>query len=164
VAEHRWHPHLHSAASATGRSYLAITEPAGLSGPDQPREPASLVTMHWPRSTGPSTVERIGVLLTACRPIMSEDASVIAAVRSSPAEPGATFAEYEHALRGVVEAAGLSHILQIVAISAPGEGDQFLFYATETEVVQVVTEAAATPDRQVLHIDLLVFQRQGGWS
>jgi len=155
-------PHVHGAASATGRSYLAITEPAELSGPDQLGPPASLVTLHWPRPTGPSTVEAVGVLLTACRPIMSEDASVIAAVWSSdPAQPNATFADYEHALRGAAEAAGLTHVLQIVAISAPGEGDQFLYYATETEVVHVVTEAAATRDRQVLHIDLLVFHRNG---
>jgi hypothetical protein len=67
-------PHVHGAASTTGRSYLAITEPPGLSSPDQPRPPASLVTLRWPRPTGPSTVEaglcrrRLGSGFTGRRP------------------------------------------------------------------------------------------------
>jgi hypothetical protein len=48
-------------------------------------------------------------------------------------------------------------LLQIVAISAPGEGDQFLYYATATEAIHAANEAAATTGGQVLHIDLMVF-------
>jgi hypothetical protein len=157
--------HLHDAAIATGRCYLTITEPARPPGPDQLTERAGLVTLQWPRPTSPSTVQAVGALLTACRPIMNDDASVIAAVPpSDPAQPGATFADHEHALRGIAEAAGLTHILQIVAVSAAGEGDQFLYYATDSDLAQVLTNAGHTPDRQVLHIDLLVFCRQGGSS
>jgi hypothetical protein len=162
VADFDHDPHLHGAATRTGRSYLAITEPAALPGPDQLRKPASLITLHWPGQTDPSTADQIGRLLIACQPIMSADASLVAAVRpSQSAEPPATFADHEHALRGAAERAGFTHLLQIVAISAPGKGDQFLYYATETEAIQIVTQAAATPDRQVLYIDLLVFRRMG---
>jgi hypothetical protein len=154
--------HLHWAATTTGRSYLAITEPAALPEPDQTRQPVSLITLRWPRHSDPSTVDRVGTLLNACRPIMTADASVIAAVRRNrPAEPGGSFADHEYALRAAAEQAGFTHVLQIVAISAPGEGDQYLYYATEAEAIQVVTKAAGTSDGQVLHIDLLVFHRQG---
>jgi hypothetical protein len=154
--------HLHGAATATGRAYLAITEPAGLPRLDQIRQPVSLVTLRWPRQTNPSTVDHLGDLLAACRPIMSDDASVIAAVRpGSPAEPDATFADHEQALHAAAEGAGFTHVLQIVAISAPGEGDQFLYYATEAEAAHAARQAATIGDRQVLHIDLLVFHRHG---
>jgi len=150
-------PHLHGAATGAGRAYLAITDPDRLPGLDQIRNPVSLVTLvtlRWPRQADPSTVGRLAALLTGCRPIMSEDASVIAAVRPGhPPGPGPSFAEHEHALRTAAEAAGLTHLLQIVAVSAPGEGDQFLYYATETEAVSAAEQASG----QALHIDLLVF-------
>ncbi len=147
-------PHLHGAATGTGRGYLAITDPDRPPGPDQIRTPVSLASLRWPRQADPSTAARVAALLTACRPIMSEDASVIAAVRPGhPPGPGPSFADHEHALRTAAEAAGLAHLLQIVAVSAPGEGDQFLYYATETEAVSAAEHAPG----QAMHIDLLVF-------
>jgi hypothetical protein len=147
-------PHLHGAANRTGRAYLAITDPDRLPVLGQIRNPVSLVTLRWPRRADPSTRARVAALLTACRPIMSEDASVIAAVRPGhPPGPGPSFADHEHALRIAAEAAGLTHLLQIVAVSAAGEGDQFLYYATETEAASAAEHASA----QALHIDLLVF-------
>ena len=90
--------------------------------------------------------------------MMSGDACVIAAVRpSNPAEPGTTFADHEHALRSAAEGAGFTHVLQIVAVSGPGEGDQFLYYATEAEAIHAASQAASSTGRHVLHIDLLVF-------
>jgi hypothetical protein len=154
--------HLHWAATTTGRSYLAITEPAALPEPDQTGQPVSLVTLRWPRHTDPSTVDQIGTLLNACRPIMATDASVVAAVRPNiSAGPGGSFADHELALQAAAEQAGFTHVLQIVAISAPGEGDQYLYYATEAEATRAASQAAGTSDGQVLHIDLLVFHRQG---
>jgi hypothetical protein len=143
-------PHLHAAATGTGRAYLAITDPDRLPSLDQIRNPVSLVTLRWPRRADPSTGARVAALLTACRPIMGDDASVIAAIRPGhPSGPGPSFADHEHALRTAAEAAGLTHLLQIVAVSASGEGDQFLYYATETD--------ASIASGQALHIDLLVF-------
>jgi len=155
-------PHLHSAATAAGRAYLAIIEPAELPGPDQLSNPVSLITLRWPRHPDPSTADQVGALLMACRPIMAVDGCLIAAVRpSNSAEPGGSFAEHEHALRTAAEQAGLTHVLQIVAISGPGEGDQFLYYATHNEATRAALQAATAPDRQALHIDLLAFRHEG---
>jgi hypothetical protein len=160
VADVGHDPHLHGAATAAGRAYLSITDTDGLPGPGEIRKPVSLLTLRWPRPTEPSTADLIGALLVACRPIMAEDASVIAAVRpADPAQPGSSFADHEHALTAAAEMAGFTHVLQIVAISAPGEGDQFLYYATPAEAAHAARQATAT-DRRVLHIDLLVFHRQ----
>jgi len=149
--------HLHWAAITTGRSYLGITEPAALPEPDQTRQPVSLVTLRWPRTAKANHTDHVADLL-ACREMMSGDASLVAAVRpGDPAEAGTTFADHEHALRSAAEDAGFTHVLQIVAVSAPGEGDQFLYYATEAEATRAASQAATTNGGQVLHIDLLVF-------
>jgi hypothetical protein len=147
--------YLHRAATTTGRSYLAVTESTRLADLDQISQAASLVTLRWPRTAALGNADQLAELLSACRDMMTGDASLVAAVR--PAEPATTFADHEHALHSAAEAAGLAHVLQIVAVSAPGEGDQFLYYATEAEATHAATQAAATPGRQVLHIDLLVF-------
>ncbi|HET8659195.1 MAG TPA: hypothetical protein VFM55_09375 [Micromonosporaceae bacterium] len=150
--------YLHGAATAAGREYLALTAPARLADLDQISQPVSLVTLRWPRNAPPSHVERLGDLFTACRLMMSGDACVIAAVRpSDSAGPGTTFADQEHALRTAAEGAGFTHVLQIVAVSAPGEGDQFLYYATVAEATHAASQAATSTGGQVLHIDLLVF-------
>jgi hypothetical protein len=154
--------HLHWAATTTGRSYRAITETAALPEPDQTRKPVSLVTLRWPRTAKPSHTDRVADLL-ACRVMMSGDASLVAAVRpGDPAEAGTTFADYELALRSAAEDAGFTHVLQIVAVSAHGEGDQFLYYATDAEAARAARQAATTNGGQVLHIDLLVFAAGGG--
>jgi hypothetical protein len=72
-----------------------------------------------------------------------------------PTPTGATFADHERVLRDGADAAGFTHLLQITAVSAPGEGDQFLYYATEAEAVAAAAEVPVTG--QALHIDLLVF-------
>lgn len=149
---------LHSAATATGRSYLAITEPARLAELDQISQPVSLVTLQWPRTAQPLVADRVADLFTACRLMMSGEACVIAAVRTGdPADLGATFADHERALRSAAGSAGFAHVLQIVAVSASGEGDQFLYYATEAEATHAANQAAPTTGRHVLHIDLMIF-------
>jgi len=155
--------HLHRAATATGREYLAITAPGRLAELDQIGQPVSLVTLRWPRSAQPNHPNHVADLFTACRLMMSGDACVIAAVRpSDPAEPGSTFADREQALRATADGAGFTHVLQIVAVSAPGEGDQFLYYAAVTEAIHAANESAATTGGQVLHIDLMVFAARAG--
>jgi hypothetical protein len=155
--------YLHGAATATGREYLALTEPARLADLDQISQSVSLVTLRWPRSASPAHTDRVDDLFTACRLMMNGDACAVAAVRpSDPAGLGTTFADHEHALRTAAEGAGFAHVLQIVAISAPGESDQFLYYATAAEATHAANRAATTPGRQVLHIDLLVFTANAG--
>lgn len=150
--------HLHRAATVTGRAYLALTEPACLADLDPISEPVGLVTFRWPRTTTPAHAEQVADLFAACRLVISAEGCVVAAVRpTTPAKPGHTFADHEHALRAAAEVVGLTYVLQIVAVSAPGEGDQFLYYATEAEASDVVSQAMTTSSGEVLHIDLLVF-------
>jgi hypothetical protein len=77
--------YLHGAATATGRAYLAITEPARLADLDQISQPVSLVTLRWPRNPTPAHADNVADLFKACRLMMGGDARVIAAVR--PGDP-----------------------------------------------------------------------------
>jgi hypothetical protein len=154
--------HLHRAATTTGRAYLAITEPTRLADLDQISQPVGLVILRWPRTPTPARAEQAAELLTACKQMISGDANLVTAVRpGASGEPGTTFADHEHALRNAAEAAGLTHMLQIVAVSTPGEGDQFLYYASEAEATLAIHHAATIPGRLALHVDLLVFARAG---
>jgi hypothetical protein len=66
--------------------------------------------------------------------MMSADTCAIAAVSSAePGQPGTAYAEHLAQLLPAAQAAGLTHVLQIVAVNGPGTGDQFLYYATRAE-------------------------------
>lgn len=146
-------PHLHDAATMTGRSYLAITDSRHLAELDLADQPVSLAALRWPRHDSPASAGSVADLFTACRLMMRGDACVIAAVR--PTQSGGTFANHEQTLRAAAEAAGFVHVLQITAVSSPGEGDRFLYYATEAEAALAADQISATG--QALYIDLLVF-------
>jgi hypothetical protein len=153
-------PHLRHAATTAGRSYLATGQarPADL---NPLASPVSLITLRWPRTT-PGINSHLTDPLVSCRQLMGSDTSLVAAIRpADPDHPGSSFAEHAQALCVASDAAGLTHVLQIVAVSATGGGNQFLYYATETEAVQLATEATTHGD-QVLHLDLLVFAVGGG--
>jgi hypothetical protein len=149
-------PHLQTAATEAGRTYLSITEPAHLADLDQIEQPVTLVALYWPRDDHSPAADRIADLFTACRLMMVGDACVIAAVRPRTT-PGTTYADYAHTLRAAANDVGFTHILQIVAVSAVGKGDQFTFYASEADAAEVTRQAMSTPGRRVLHIDLMVF-------
>jgi hypothetical protein len=146
-------PHLHEAAVMTGRAYLAITDAGHLAELDGVDQTVSLVALRWPRHDSPGSAGFVADLFTACRLMMRRDACVIAAVR--PTHSGGTFADHERTLRSAAESAGFVHVLQITAVSSPGEGDQFLYYATEVEAALAADQISA--DGQSLHVDLLVF-------
>lgn len=149
---------LREAASATCRSYRAVTRAGDLADLDTFTSPVGLVMVRWPRPAPTRTMASVWDLFTACRLMMSADACVIAAVSSAePGQPGTVFAEHLARLLPVAQAAGLRHVLRIVAVHGPGPGDEFCFYATRAEA-----DAARTGDRSiaggpVYHIDLLVF-------
>lgn len=149
-------PNLHSAAAGSGRSYVAVASPANFAELDQLSEPITLIVLKWPRGTRSTNVRRIADLFTACQLMATGDVSVIAAVR--PNDFDITFADHERVLRAAADSAGFTHILQIVAVSALDEGDQFLYYANETEAERATNDIPETPGRHVFHIDLLVFR------
>ena len=50
--------HLHRAATTTGRSYLAVTEPTRLADLHQLSQPVSLITVRWPRTATPCNADQ----------------------------------------------------------------------------------------------------------
>jgi len=156
--------HLHHAAQSTGRGYLAVTDPSTLTADlDQIERSVSLITVRWPRSHAPSATPGrsegdIVDLLGTSRHVMADNATVVAAIRpANAAGPGPTFADHEDLVRRAATTAGLTHVLQIVAVGVSGGGDQFLYYATPAEAAQIA-ESANDPGK-VVHIDLLVFAK-----
>jgi hypothetical protein len=150
--------HLRDAATTSSRSYLAIDRPGELADLDTITDPVSLVIVRWPRQTPARTAASVADLFTACRLMMSADTCAIAAVSSAEqGQPGTAYAEHLAELLPAAQAAGLIHILQIVAVSGTGDGDQFLYYATRAEADAARSSGRAAPDGPAYHIDLLVF-------
>ena len=152
--------HLRDATTAASRSYLAITRPGELADLDTITEPVSLVIVRWPRQAPSRTAASVADLFTACRLMMGADTCAIAAVSSAdPGRPGTTYTQHLAELLPAAQAAGLTHVLQIVAVSAPGCGDQFLYYATRADADAARRDGQARPDGPGYHIDLLVFTK-----
>ena len=149
--------HLRDAATAASRSYLAITHGGELADLDTISDPVSLVIVRWPRQTR-TRAASVADLFAACRMIMGADTCTIAAVSSAdPGQPGTVYAEHLAQLLPAAQAAGLTHVLQIVAVNGPGTGDQFLYYATRADADAARTNDRTIPDAPTYHIDLLVF-------
>ena len=150
--------HLRDAAMAASRSYLAIARPGELADLDTITDPVSLVIVRWPRQTTSRTAASVTDLFTACRLMMSAETCAIAAVSSTePGQPGTVYVEHLAELLPAARAVGLVHVLQIVAVSGAGDGDQFLYYATRAEADAAWRDGQAVPDGPAHHIDLLVF-------
>lgn len=145
-------PHLQTATTYAGRSYILITDTSKIAEFDGLSAPISLVVLRWP----PRVVAAADLrdLFAACRLIMTAETSAIAIVSSSaPGQPGTTYAEHIAELLPAARAADLTHVLQIVAVTSRHDGDEFLYYATPAE-------AEAARQRQPAdryHVDLLVF-------
>ncbi|MFV2022980.1 hypothetical protein [Micromonospora sp. LOL_023] len=93
--------------------------------------------------------------------MMAADTCAIAAVSSAaPGRAGTTYAEHLGELLPAARAAGLTHILQIVAVTGPGNGDQFLYYATRAEADAARYAWPAGAGAESYHVDLLVFTNQ----
>lgn len=151
-------PHLRAATAKASRSYLSITDPGEVADLDALADPVSLVVLRWPRQHSAATPAGIADLFAACRLIMTADTCAIAAVSSAaPGRPGPTYADHVTELLPAARAAGLRHILSIVAVSASGDGDQFLYYATGDEADATRYGRASTSGGRTYHIDLLVF-------
>ncbi|MFB9320052.1 hypothetical protein [Cryptosporangium minutisporangium] len=147
-------PYLRGAAAATQRTYLSPTDAADLNDLAPRCPPISLVTLGWPRDTG---AENIDELLCACRLILAMECCVIAFIRPARDARPPSFAECEQALHTAAERAGLAQVLQIVALSAPGEGDRFSYYSSAADAEHLTNDRTAAADRRAFHIDLLVY-------
>jgi hypothetical protein len=151
-------PHLEHASTYASRSYLSITDPSEVADLDTLTEPVSLVVLRWPPRHTTRTPASITDLFAACRLIMTADTCAIVAVSSAaPGEPGTTYAEHLDELQPAAHAAGLTHILQIVAVTGPSDGDEFLYYASQAEAEAARQGWPAGDNRPSCSVDLLVF-------
>ncbi|KAB1920172.1 hypothetical protein F8280_24020 [Micromonospora noduli] len=151
-------PHLEHASSTTSRTYLPITDPTAVADLDAPTDPISLVVLRWPPRHHLRTPASITDLFAACRHIMTTDTCAIAAVSSAaPGQPGTTHAEHLSELLPAARAAGLTPILHIVAVTAPGDHDEFLYHATQAEAEAARRYRPTGGTASSSGVDLLVF-------
>ncbi|MGC4750446.1 hypothetical protein ACLQ28_32980 [Micromonospora sp. DT201] len=152
-------PTVEHASVRTSRSYLSITDPTAVADLDTLIGPVNLAVLRWP-PRHISTPSAVTDLFTACRLIMKTDACAIAAVSSAaPGQPGTTYAEHLDELLPAARAAGLNHVLHIVAVRGTGEGDEFLYYASEAEASR---EKSRADEGGIYSSQLMVFTA-GQW-
>ncbi|MET7671725.1 hypothetical protein [Micromonospora luteifusca] len=149
----------------TSRTYLPITDPTAVADLDALTDPISLVVLRWPPRHHKRTPASITDLFAACRLIMTADTCAVAAVSSAaPGQPGTTYAEHLSELLPAARAAGLTHVLHIIAVIGPGDHDEFLYNTTRAEA-EAARWSWPTGDTESSYaIDLLVFtngSRQG---
>lgn len=155
-------PHLEHASTHTSRRYLSIADPSLVADLDTLTEPVSLVVLRWPPRRTTRTPASITDLFAACRLIMTADTCAIAAVSSAaPGEAGTTYAEHLDELLPAARTVGLTHVLQIVAVTSLGNGDEFLYYATPAEAEAARQNWSASHHGPSYHVDLLVFTNSG---
>jgi len=156
-------PHLEQAAADALRRYIPIPDLAAI--PDlgsftESSGDAGLVLLRWPRHTA-NTPARTVDLFAACRLFMNAEGSTIVAVRSAPpGQSGTTYTEHLAELLPAARTAGLTHALDIVVVTGPSDGDEFLYYATPAEAQAARLSWPDSHDGQSYNVDLLVFTQR----
>ncbi|SDZ65104.1 hypothetical protein SAMN05421684_7927 [Asanoa ishikariensis] len=150
-------PQLKGASIDAARTYLSITDPSTVADLDSQAEPVSLIVLRWPPRRV-STQPTIGYLFAACRLMMGAGTCVLATVSSAaPGTPGTTYAAHIDELLPAARAAGLTHVLQIVAVTGPSGRDEYLYNATPAEAEAARHEWSSSDHGPTHHVDLLVF-------
>lgn len=156
-------PAIAGAAGAGGCRYLPVDAAHRLADLDHVSGAVRLLILRWPPAidsptrdavSGPSMNAVAMVdLFTACRLLLAADGYTIVAV------PPATAGHVEHLWRLVPAArtAGLGWVEQIVAITAPIDGDHLDVPAAPADRATL-----RLADDLVVHIDLYVFVIRGG--
>lgn len=150
-------PQLEDASIKAARTYLSTTDPSTVADLDSLAEPVSLIVLRWPPRRV-RTQPRITDLFAACRLMMTADTCAVAAVSSAaPGTPGTTYTAHINELLPAARAAGLTHVLQIVAVTGPSGRDEFLYYATPAEAEAARHDRVSSDPGPSYHVDLLVF-------
>ncbi|WP_146017452.1 hypothetical protein [Verrucosispora sp. ts21] len=151
-------PHLKHATALTHRTYLPITDISMIADPGTLYTPVSLIVLRWPPRHTAQTPDTITDLLTACRSIMTADTCAIMTISSAATcASDTTYANHLDGLLPAARAAGLNHVGHIVAVTAPGDSDEFLYYATcaEAEAARQSCSDSDTDPGSI--VDLLIF-------
>jgi hypothetical protein len=152
---------LRHAAETTGRDFLAVTNPAGLTASaDQPRA-AALIMLRWPRPPTTAPGQDVNSLLSACRQHLAGDGSTIVVVTAATAgTAGPSYSEHERVLLLAAEAAGLRHLHDIVPLDADDGRDAFT-YATARDTTASSRDSDSDTLRQISSITLVIFGHPG---
>jgi hypothetical protein len=151
-------PNLADACVRTNRTYLPITEPGTIPDLDTNTKPVSLVVLRWPPRHTARTPASLTDLFAACRLIMTAETCAIASIASpAPNEAEPISSSALHELLPAARAAGLTHVLQIVAITAPDDRDEFLYYATRADADEARHAVPADHPAPSDRVDLLFF-------
>lgn len=132
---------------------------------DTLRAATRLVVASWPLASGGPAAEanhvRLGWLLTACAQLLRPGGCLVLVVIPTGA---VTRPEDFRPLLGAARAAGLLYLQHIVAVHADTDGDQFIYHATDEEVLGLVRATPGSgdaPHRRV-HADLIVLSHHSG--
>jgi len=129
------------------------------------RAATRLVVASGPLASGGPAAEanhvRLGWLLTACAQLLRPGGCLVLVVT-----PAGTVSRPEdfRPLLGAARTAGLLYLQHIVAVHADTDGDQFIYHATDEEVLGLVRAnpgSGDAPHRRV-HADLLVLSHSSG--
>ena len=142
------------------------TSSLALAGVDPVVGATSLVVGCWPLHTADvRNRQRLRGLLRAGVALLRPAGCLVLAVRppATPAAPAVADApagrpEDFGPLVAAAREAGLGYLQHIVAVRADVDGDQFVYYATDDELLALARDAAQWPVAHLrVHADLLVF-------
>ncbi|GAA2349943.1 hypothetical protein [Dactylosporangium salmoneum] len=151
--------HLRHTAEATGRTYLALADPAELVTASTPPGAAALMVLRWPRPAETTPAEEANRLLSTCRQHLADDGSTIVVVTAATAAAaGASYVQHKHDLLTAAQAAGLRHVHDIVALDAEGGPDTFTYTTAHDTAAPNRDDTTDTP-RQAPGTTLMIFDR-----
>jgi hypothetical protein len=114
----------------------------------------TLVTLSLPRESGLADAGDMAAVLVVCRSMLSDDGCVAVTIRATDRTQ---YDEQERRLRAAAELADFVNVLKIVAVGSPGQGDEYVYFATVQEAAlafeRAVTGGGSSP------VEVLVFMR-----
>jgi hypothetical protein len=130
-------------------------------GADTVAAVTSLVVAVWPLHALDATHQaRLGWLLHAGERLLRRGGCLVLVVGA--AAGASTAPEDFSPLVGAAHDAGLGYLQHIVAVSADVEGDQFVYYATDEELLALAHSGRWAVAHLRVHADLIVFHPLAG--
>jgi hypothetical protein len=125
---------LRDAATATTRTYVALTDRARITAIDNLTRPASLTVLHWPRPTSQATPAAINDLLLGLQFIVSATSSVLAVISTIAADhTSSSAAPQVAALLTAAPAAHFTHEQRILALGGDEDRDIYTFHPSDAD-------------------------------
>lgn len=117
---------------------------------------ASLVVAPWPLEDGDAANRvRLAVLLTATRRLLRARGCLVLITDHVHTDLAGPY-DYSHVIQAAA-GSGLNYLQHIVAVAADLDGDQFSYYATDTDLLTLARAGGQHAAHLRVHADLLVF-------